>query len=116
MNELPELCRRIVTSVEGALACALVDLRSGMTLAVHGQGADSQELSEALAKSAMEMFRSEAASHGACVDEVQLRLGRSRHFGKRLSNERALVLVTIREANAGMSLAQLKESALLLEP
>ncbi len=113
MNEPLEVCRRVVTSVEGALACALVDLRTGMTLAVHGQGADSGELSEALARSGTEMFGPEAASHG--VDEVQLRLGRSRHFGKRLSNERALVLVTIREANAGMSLAQLKESALLLE-
>lgn len=111
MSEPLELCRRLVSSVEGALVCALVDLRSGATLAVRREGVVSEEISVALAKSGAEMFGSSSTLAGPAVDEVQLRLGRTRHFGKRLTGDRALLLVTVREANAGMSLAQLKESA-----
>ncbi|MCP5125087.1 MAG: hypothetical protein H6973_05465 [Gammaproteobacteria bacterium] len=124
MASLDEICEQLVKSVNDALGAAVVDLSSGLLLAVaHNVPYFTQSYLDAVAAAAVDMFRGNTVStvedmlstqRGTTVHkmikEVQMTTEKTYHFmsivpGKENS---LLVLITGKKANLGMGWAALR--------
>lgn len=132
MRTIDDACKEMVTKVEGAVACGVVDLDTGMLLGIYNASHYTQTLNEIVAGATMDLFRGpgvgrveqlvrrhrnvpEDGEH--YVQEVQLTSRRNLHFAKTLRGGRAVVmLVTGRTTNVGMGWAMLRSFLPDLEP
>jgi hypothetical protein len=123
MSDIDEACRDVVTSVDGGIACVVVDLESGLLLGAHVSGAYPAGIGDIVASAAMELFRGthvgrieqvvrsrrtpdEARDPG--LQEVHATSRDSFHFAKTIKGGRAaIVVVTRKTANQGMVSAQM---------
>jgi len=131
-EELDQVMRGVVDALDGAIGCAVVDVRTGELLGVaHNVPYFNQTYLDAVAAAAVQMFRGPTVTHVEeliserrgvpphhMIEEVQMTTGRTYHFMMILPNEpgAALVLITDRKANVGFSWAALRRSVLSIEP
>ncbi len=125
MANLNQVCQEVVSDVQDALACGVVDLNSGMLMGVHHTiPYFTQSYLDAVAAAAVDMFR------GKNVRRVEQLLGKHRgtavadsfqevfisstntyHFKKIIPGKSAVVvLVTKKTTNQGMGWASLRNS------
>lgn len=132
MGKIDEACREIVGNVEGAVACGVVDLDTGMLLGIHNAAQYTQTLNEVVAAATMDMFRGpnigrieqmvrshrgqgEDGSH--YFQEIHITSAHNFHFAKTVKDGKAVVmLVTKKTTNIGMGWAQLKSALPMIEP
>jgi hypothetical protein len=128
MAAIDEACREIVDSVDGAVACAVVDLTSGRLLGIHSPHC-AQALKDALAQAALQLLRGPSvgriesviggqAPHAeASVQEVHVMSGDNHHFARLLKGGKAgVMLVTNRATNVSLGSAQMKAALPKVEP
>jgi hypothetical protein len=132
MGRIDDACKRIVESVDGAVACGVVELGTGTLLGGHESSDGNVVLGEVVASATMGLFR------GPNADRIERMMSRQRgmseddhdsfqevhvtsehafHFAKTLQDGRAaLLLVTSKTTNIGMGWAQLKAALPEVEP
>lgn len=124
-------CERIVNAVDGALACALIELGTGAVLGIHNSLGFSVEQSEAVAAATVDLFRGVSSSRIESIlrsqasgvrsddhafEEVQLTSKHTHHFAKKLGSGRAVILlVTSRSTSLGMGWAQVRATIPIFE-
>jgi CheY-like chemotaxis protein len=124
-------CERIVNALEGALACALIDLGTGAVLGIHSSLGFSVEQGEAVAAATIDLFRGASSSRIESIvslqatgersadhafEEVQLTSKYTHHFSKTLGSGRAVILlVTSRSITLGMGWAQVRAAIPIFE-
>lgn len=132
MASLDQITRDIVTSVDGALGCAVVDLSSGLLLSVsHNVPYFTQTYLEAVAAAAVDMFRGKnvqavesllSNQRGKTVEnsvqEMQMTTPATLHFMAIVPDKPngLVVLITSKKTNQGMGWAQLRKSLSLIGP
>lgn len=132
MGKIDEACREVVNKVEGAVACGVVDLDTGMLLGIHNVGPYTQTLNEIVAAATMDLFRGpnvvrieqlvrahrKVPENGAhYFQEIHITSEHNYHFAKTIKQNRAVImLVTRKTTNVGLGWAQLKESIPVVEP
>ena len=132
MSKIDETLKAMVNRVEGAVACGVVDLDSGMLLGIHNAANYTQGLNELVAGATMDMFRGPNISrieeavraHRGIAengehyfDEIHVTSKHNFHFAKTLKGGRyVLMLVTKKTTNIGMGWAQLKSVIPSVEP
>jgi len=115
---LNDTLRKLVDDVDGALACAVVDLSSGLMLgAHHNVPYFTQAYVDAVAAAAVDMFRGKTISTveklltaqrgtevSKSIKEVQMTTDGTLHFMTIVDGkpDALLVLITNRSANLGM--------------
>lgn len=131
MGKLDDVCRTLVLRMNGAVACAVVDLETGLLLGFHKTGRYSLAPDEIVAAAlvdlfqganlrriaqAMRMRRGGAAGAPRPFTEIQISSDHNFHFAKTLREGRVTVmLVTDKTPNIGMGWAQLKAALPALE-
>lgn len=128
MGRIDDACHALVSRVEGALACGVVDLETGMLLGRHANTALSPELDELLATASAELFspprdpltlrsRTEAPFTTPLeFNEIQVASQNTYHFAKTMNRGRtAILLVTLKHTNAGLGWAQMKAATSEIE-
>ena len=126
MGGLDEACEAVVSRINGAVACAVIDLDSGFVLGMFSASALSAELTELMARATLNVLRGpdvaniereirklrgvkETGEH--YLQELQLASEHHLHFGVVLKGGRAvLMLITRRTTNLGLGWAQLRAS------
>ncbi len=132
MGKIDEACKQVVNKVDGAVACGVVDLESGMLLGIHNSANYTQTLNEVVAAATMDMFRGPnigriqqmvRAHRGVPEDgrsyfqEIHITSDHNYHFAKTVKDGRAVImLVTKKTTNIGMGWAQLKTVIPIVEP
>lgn len=122
----------VILDVDGALGCAVADMRSGALLGVaHHVPYFTHEYLEAVAAAAVEMFRGQTVRHvedlialqrgrpsERLIEEIQMTTSHTIHFMMVLPNhpEAAVVLITNRETSLGMGWSATRRSVLEIEP
>lgn len=132
MGKMDDGCKKIVEGVDGAVACGVVDLDTGMLLGVYNSAQYSQTLNEVVAAATMDVFRGpnvskieqmvrshrgqpEDGSHA--FEEVHITSRNNFHFAKTIRDGKAVImLVTKKTTNVGMGWANLKQAVPELEP
>lgn len=131
MAKLDDVVRDVVTSVDGALACAIVDLANGLMLSAHHNVPYfTQTYLEAVAAAAVDMVRGKnvqaveqllTAQRGEPVErsiqEVQMSTEATYHFMAVVptkSRNTLLVLVTSKKTNLGMGWSNVRRVLPLL--
>jgi hypothetical protein len=132
MSKIDDMLKAVVNKVEGAVACGVVDLDSGMLLGIHNTANYTQSLNELVAGATMDMFRGpnisrieqavrmhrgvpEDGSH--YFDEIHVTSANNFHFAKTIKGGRYVaVLVTKKTTNLGMGWASLRTALPGLEP
>jgi hypothetical protein len=120
-----------VESVDGALACGVVDLNTGRLLGSYSPDY-GQAVKDALAAATVELLRAKASgrieqsltkkstppgSNARFVQEVHVMSGDNYHVAKVLKGgQAAVMLVTNRASNVGMGSAQMKAVIPKVEP
>ncbi|MDC0716863.1 response regulator [Nannocystis bainbridge] len=107
---LDDVCRRLTGVIDGALACAVAVVDSGVLLGHHRRGAAAPTSETAMTAVARELFGGGVGRlAGGLLHEIQLTATDHHIFGKLLADRRrALVLVTDRSVSIGMGWAQLR--------
>ncbi|HKI62148.1 MAG TPA: hypothetical protein VKA31_07630 [Mariprofundaceae bacterium] len=124
--------KELVGEVDGALACAVIDLSSGLMLGVHHDVPYfSQDYVDAVAASAVDMFRGRtirtvekllSAERGKevanSIKEVQMTTNGTYHFMTIVKDkpDALLVLITDRSANLGMGWTSIRRANTALSP
>jgi hypothetical protein len=124
--------KSVIGEVDGALGCAVADMRSGALLGVaHHVPYFTQEYLEAVAAAAVQMFRGDTVRHvedlisakrgrpsERLIEELQMTTRHTIHFMMVLPNhpEAVVVLITNRETSLGMGWAATRRSTLEIEP
>jgi hypothetical protein len=132
VSRLDDVMESVLLEVEGALGCAVADLRSGALLGVaHRVPYFTHEYLEAVAAAAVEMFRGQTVRHiedlishnrgrpsERLIEEMQMTTRHTIHFMMVLPNHReaVVVLVTYRETSLGMGWSATRRSVLKIEP
>ncbi|WP_394829679.1 response regulator [Pendulispora albinea] len=132
MGKIDDACREVVRKVDGAVACGVVDLDTGMLLGIHNVSPYTQTLNEIVAAATMDLFRGpnvgrieqlvrahrKIPENGAhYFQEIHMTSEHNYHFAKTIKQNRAVImLVTKKNTNVGLGWAQLKESIPLVEP
>lgn len=127
MSKLDETLTDITNTIEGSLACAVVDLNTGVLLSVSSKVSYfSEEFYDVIAAAAVDMFRGKnirsiesLMSHESgreiskTVKEVQMSTDRTYHFMTTLPEKRdtILILITDRSANIGTGWMNLRSIA-----
>jgi hypothetical protein len=124
MSSLDQITREILTTVNGALGCAVVDLPSGMLLSIsHNVSYFTQTFVEAAAAAAVDIFRGNnilavesllgnqrgrPLEHS--IQEIQMTTNTSFHFMSIVPEKPTaiLVLVTSRSTSLGMGWASIR--------
>ncbi len=132
MSKIDDTCREVVENVDGAIACGVIDLDTGMLLGIYNSASYTQTLNEVVAAATMDMFRGpnvgrveqmvrahrgtpEDGAH--YFDEIHITSRHNFHFAKTLKGGKAvMMLVTKKTTNIGMGWAQVKASIPKLEP
>jgi len=126
MATLDDICENLITDVKDAKGAALVDLSTGLILSVaHNVSYFTQEYLDAVAASAVEMFRGDTVSavesllssqRGTQVEktikEVQMSTDMTHHFMSTVPDkpDTLMVLITGRGANLGMGWVNLRKA------
>ncbi|HEY0840143.1 MAG TPA: hypothetical protein VGD74_08155 [Vulgatibacter sp.] len=132
MGKMDDACKNIVNNVDGAVACGVVDLETGMLLGIHNASQYTQTLNEVVAAATMDMFRGPNINRIQQMvrvhrgipengenyfDEVHIVSRNNFHFAKTLKAGRAVImLVTRKTTNIGMGWAQLRAAIPTVEP
>jgi DNA-binding response OmpR family regulator len=132
MGAIDDQCKKVVDGADGAVACGVIDLDTGMILGIYNRAQYTQTLNEIVAAAAMDLFRGNAVSRiekmvreargvpedgSHYLDEVHMTSAQNYHFCKTIKKGRAaIVLVTNRSTNIGMGWAQLKSVIADVEP
>jgi hypothetical protein len=132
MGKIDDACREVCSKTDGAVACGVVDLDSGMLLGIHNTSAYTQTLNEIVAAATMDLFRGSnigrieqmVRTHRGVPEngehyfqEVHVTSEHNYHFAKTLKKGKAVImLVTKKTTNIGMGWAQLKTVIPLVEP
>jgi hypothetical protein len=132
MGKIDDVLKQVVNKVDGAVACGIVDLDSGMLLGIHNAASYTQSLNELVAGATMDMFRGpnitrieqavrahrgepENGSH--YFDEIHVTSKHNFHFAKTIKDGRYVVmLVTKKTTNLGMGWANLRIAIPNMEP
>jgi len=126
MADLNEICEEIVGNVDSAVGAAVVDLSTGLLLAVHHTiPYFTQSYLDAVAASAVDMFRGKAVTNVEemlsqqrgtevkdTIQEVQMGTSNTYHFMSLVPGKpNALaILITTKKANLGMGWAALRNA------
>lgn len=132
MGKMDDACREVVTKTDGAVACGIVDLDSGMLLGIFNSANYTQTMNEIVAAASMDLFRGSnvgrieqlVRSHRGLPEngehyfnEVHITSEHNYHFAKTLKKGKAVImLVTKKTTNIGMGWAQLKSVIPMVEP
>jgi len=132
MGKIDDACREVVSKTDGAVACGVVDLDSGMLLGIYNSSNYTQTLNEIVAAATMDLFRGAnvgrieqmVRSHRGMPEngehyfqEVHVTSEHTFHFAKTLKKGKAVImLVTKKTTNIGMGWAQLKSVIPTVEP
>jgi hypothetical protein len=132
MGKIDDACREVVSKTDGAVACGVVDLDSGMLLGIFNSAQYTQTLNEIVAAATMDLFRGAnverveqmVRAHRGLPEngdhyfqEVHVTSAHNFHFAKTLKGGKAVImLVTKRTTNIGMGWAQLKSVIPSVEP
>ena len=132
MGSLDDVMESVILEVEGALGCAVADMRSGALLGVaHHVPYFTQEYLEAVAAASVQMFRGQTVRHvedlisasrgrpsERLIEEIQMTTRHTIHFLMVLPNhpEAVVVLITNRETSLGMGWSATRRSVLKIEP
>lgn len=132
MASLNELCKTIISDVEGAVGCSVVDLNTGLMLAsAHTVPYFTQTYVDAVAAASVEMFRGKnisavekllSAQRGVpvskTIQEMQMTTAGTYHFMAVIPEkpDALVVLITTRKANLGMGWAALRRSMAEIAP
>jgi hypothetical protein len=132
MGKIDDALKQVVSKVDGAVACGVVDLDSGMLLGIFNSAGYTQSLNELVAGATMDMFRGPNISRieqavrahrgepedGAhYFDEIHVTSQHNYHFAKSIKGSRyVVVLVTKKSTNLGLGWASLKSAIPTLEP
>ncbi len=132
MGKIDDACRDIVNTVDGAVACGVVDLDTGMLLGIHNASQYTQTLNEVVAAATMDMFRGPnigrieqmVRAHRGIPEngehyfqEIHITSQYNYHFAKTIRGGKAvMMLVTKKSTNIGMGWAQLKAAVPVVEP
>lgn len=132
MGKIDDACKSVVENTDGAIACGVVDLDTGMLLGIHNNAQYTQSLNEIVAAATMDIFRGvnigriekavrqhrgvpENGEH--YFDEVHITSRHNFHFAKTIKGGKAvIVMVTNKTTNIGMGWAQLKAGVPNVEP
>ena len=132
MSKIDDACKGVVENVDGAVACGVVDLDTGMILGIFNSANYTQTLNEIVAAATVDLFRSrnvgrieqmvrqhrglpENGEH--YFDEVQVTSKSNLHFAKAVKGGKAVImLVTAKTTKVGMGWAQLKSAIPEVEP
>jgi hypothetical protein len=125
MASLDDITKEIVTSVDGALGCAVVDLGSGLLLSVsHNVPYFTQTYLEAVAAAAVDMFRGKnvqavesllSNQRGITIEktiqEMQMTTEHTFHFMTVVPEkpDSLVVLITSKKTNLGMGWASVRK-------
>ncbi|NOQ64313.1 MAG: hypothetical protein GQ582_07360 [Methyloprofundus sp.] len=132
MAKLDDVLQTIVSDVDGALGCAVVDLNSGLLLgAAHNVPYFTSSYLEAVAAAAVDMLRGKnvravesllSGQRGQPVEktikEIQMTTERTYHFMKTVTGkeDNLVVLITSQTTNLGMGWAAVRNSMNELAP
>ncbi len=132
MSSLDDVMRSVVEEVDGALGCAVADMRTGGLLGVyHTVPYFTHEYLSAVAAAAVEMFRGPTVRHvedlissyrgvpsERLIDEMQMTTRHTIHFMLVMPNnpDAVVVLITNRDTSLGMGWAATRRSVLEIEP
>jgi hypothetical protein len=132
MGKIDDACKDIVGKVEGAVACGVVDLDTGMLLGIYNSSQYTQTLNEIVAAATVDLFRGPnvgrveqlVRSHRGVPEdgahyfnEAHISSANNYHFAKTIKEGKAVVmLVTRKTTNIGMGWAQVKSAIPALEP
>lgn len=132
MGKIDDACKDVVNKVDGAVACGVVDLDTGMLLGIYNSSQYTQTLNEVVAAATMDMFRGPnvgrieqmVRSHRGVpengehyFEELHVTSAHNFHFAKVLKGGKAVImLVTKKTTNIGMGWAQLKSVLPVVEP
>lgn len=132
MGKIDDACKDVVSKVDGAVACGVVDLDTGMLLGVHNNAQYTQTLNEIVAAATMDLFRGPnvgrieqmvrthrgVGENGAhYFQEMHITSEHNYHFAKTVKQGKAVImLVTKKTTNIGMGWAQLKAVIPAVEP
>ena len=126
MASINDLCAEVVSNVDAAVGCAVVDLSSGLLLGVsHNVPYFTQSYLDAVAAAAVDMFRGRtvttvedmlsnmrgtASEH--MIQEVQMTTSNTYHFMVVVPDKpnSLVVLITSKKANLGMGWSSLRQS------
>ena len=131
MGQIDDACREVTSNVDGALACGVVDLDTGMLLGVH-HASHGTALDEAIAAATMDLFRGEGVGRIEQMvrsqrglpengehhfQELHITSQHNYHFAKTIKGGKAvMMLVTKKTTNIGMGWAQVKSAIPSIEP
>jgi predicted regulator of Ras-like GTPase activity (Roadblock/LC7/MglB family) len=132
MSKLDDVLQGIVSDVDGALGCAVVDLESGLLLGVaHNVPYFTSSYLEAVAAAAVDMIRGKnvravesllSNQRGKTVEntikEVQMTTDLTLHFMATVTDKpnSLVVLITNRKTNLGMGWAAVRKSMATIAP
>lgn len=132
MSKIDDACKEVVGKVDGAVACGVVDLDTGMLLGIFNAAQYTQTLNEVVAAATMDLFRGPniarveqmVRAHRGIPEngeryfqEVHVTSSNNYHFAKVIKGGKAVVmLVTKKTTNIGMGWAQLKTIIPTVEP
>lgn len=126
MAKLDDLLQTVVSDVDGALGCAVVDLNSGLLLAAaHNVPYFTSSYLEAVAAAAVDMLRGKnvravesllSSQRGQAVEktikEIQMTTDRTYHFMATVKGkeDNLIVLITSKTTNMGMGWAAVRSN------
>lgn len=132
MGKIDDACKEVCGAVDGAVACGVVDLDTGMLLGIHNNAAYTSTLNEVVAAATMDLFRGAnvgrveqmVRSHRGVAEngdhyfnEIHITSQHNFHFAKAIKGGKAvLMLVTKKTTNIGMGWAQVKSVIPKVEP
>jgi len=132
MASLDDITKEIISSVDGALGCAVVDLTSGLLLSVsHNVPYFTQTYLEAVAAAAVDMFRGRnvqavesllSNQRGVTIEktiqEMQMTTTNTLHFMTVIPEkpDSLVVLITSKKTNLGMGWASIRRHLPALTP
>ena len=132
MTKIDDACRDVVQKVDGAVACAVVDLESGGLHGLYSTAGFGQDLNDHLARATMDMFRGPTVTKSERMirkhrglpeqgepyfQEIHIASINNYHFAKTVKKGKAaIMLVTKKTTNVGMGWAMLRSVIPLVEP
>ena len=132
MAKLDEVLQGIVSNVDGALGCAVVDLNSGLLMGVaHNVPYFTSSYLEAVAAAAVDMLRGKnvravesllSGQRGKAVEktiqEIQMTTDKTFHFMATLKDkpDYLVVLITSKATNLGMGWSAVRNNMTKISP
>ena len=132
MGKIDDSVKKVVELTEGAVACGIVDLSTGMLLGIYNTAGYTQTLNEIVAAATMDLFRGSnldkiqkaVRSHRGIPEdgshyfqEIHITSEHNFHLAKVIASGKAVImLVTKKSTNIGMAWAQLKSVIPDVEP